>query len=174
MLITPYEQVKGYDFIGTNIIHKSVKLGRNVQIGAYCIIEEDVEIGDNVNIQNYVLLKKGTKIGNDCYIDSYVRSSGDNKIGNGCTIRFGATVARMVFVGNNVFISPNVMTVYSLPNGEKSSGTYLLDDCFIGTAAVIGPGVTIGKGVIVGTNSFAKNDCINGKVFAGTPAKKIK
>jgi UDP-N-acetylglucosamine acyltransferase len=163
----------GYNAVRTNIIHKSFKHGENLKIGAFCIIEEDVIIGDNVEIQNYVLLRKGTRIGNNCYIDSYVRSSGDNIIGNNVTLRFGSTIARKVFVGNDVFISPNVMTVFSLPDGSKSKGTFIKNGAFIGTAAVIGPSVIIGEDVIIGTNSFVNRDCMEG-VYAGVPAKKIR
>ena len=163
----------GYVKIGNNIVHKSFKYGKNCNIGCFCVIEEDVIVGDNVDIQNYVLLKKGTRIGNNCYVDSYFRSSGDNVIGNNVTLRFGSTIARKVFVEDDVFIAPNVMTVYSLPDGSVSKGTFIKKGAFIGTAAVLAPNITIGEGVIIGTNSFVNKDCFGG-VYAGNPAKKIR
>jgi len=164
----------GYHLIGTNLIHKSFIHGENCKIGDYCVIEEGCIIGDNVDIQNHVLLKKNTKIGNDCYVDSYFRSSGDNKIGNNVTLRFGSTIARLVFVGNDVFISPNVMTVYSLPDGTKSAGTYIGDGAFIGTAAVLAPNIKIQPGAIVGANSFVNKSILEKAIYAGNPAKKIR
>lgn len=157
-----------------NEIHSSFKHGKNFKIGHFCVIEEDVIVGDDVNIQNFVLLKKGTRIGNNVYVDSYFRSSGDNQIGNNVTLRFGSTVARRVTVEDDVFISPNVMTVYSLPDGSQSSGTLIKKGAFLATAAVIGPNVTIGEGVIIGANSYVSKDCTEGKVYAGTPARKIR
>jgi UDP-N-acetylglucosamine acyltransferase len=157
-----------------NVIGEGVEVGTNVKIGHNCIIEEDVIVGDNVDIQNFVLLKKGTRIGNNCYVDSYFRSSGDNEIGNDVILRFGSTIARKVFVGNHVFISPNVMTVYSLPDGSKSAGTYIRDDAFIGTAAVLAPNVTIGEGVIVGANSFVNKNLLVKGIYVGNPVRKIK
>jgi len=165
---------QGYHQIGTNWIHNSFKYGKNCKIGDYCVIEEGCEVGDNVDIQNFVLLKKNTKIGNDCYVDSYFRSSGDNVIGNGCILRFGSTIARKVFLGDNVFISPNVMTVYSLPDGSKSSKTVINDDCFIGTAAVISPNIEIVKGCIIGANSFINKSCYERGIYVGNPAKKLR
>ena len=55
-----------------NIISEKATIGKNVQMGAFCIIEDDVVIGDNTIVKNYVELRKGTIIGSDCYIDSRV------------------------------------------------------------------------------------------------------
>jgi len=159
-----------------NIIHESFKHGDNFRIGHFCIIEEDVVVGDNVNIQNYVLLKKGTKIGNDVYVDSYVRSSGDNKIGNNVTLRFGATIAREVTIGDGVFISPNVMTIYSDHAGKAMPGTEIGDGVHIGTAAVIGPAVYIRDRAVVGAMAFVKAnaDLDADGIYIGIPAKKLE
>lgn len=121
-----------------------------------------------------MLLKSKTKIGNNCYIDSYFRSSGENKICNNVTLRFGSTIARNVYVEDNVFISPNVMTIYSLPNGKKNTATYIRSRAFIGTAAVIAPNIVIGTGCIIGANSFVNESCYEKGVYAGNPAKLIR
>lgn len=164
----------GYRQIGTNLIHESFLYGKNFKIGDYCIIEEGCIVGSNVDMQNHVLLKKNTVIGDNCYVDSYFRSSGDNEIGNGVTLRFGSTIARKVFVRDNVFISPNVMTVYSLPDGTKSAATVIGEDCFIGTAAVLAPNITIKAGAIVGANSFVNKSILERAIYAGNPAKQIR
>jgi len=157
-----------------NSIHKSFKHGMNCSFGKFCIIEEDVIIGNNVTIENYVLLKKGTRIGNDCFIDSYVRSSGENKIGNKCTIRYGATIAKDVFIADGVFISPNVMTIYSDPNGNHGISTYIGNNVFIGTAAVIRNSITITDDVVIGAMSYVNMDCKkHGGLYVGQPAKLI-
>lgn len=157
-----------------NNIHDSFKHGKNLKLGSFNVIEEDVIVGDNVDIQNYVLLKKGTRIGNDCYVDSYFRSSGDNEIGNNVTLRFGSTIARKVIIKDNVFISPNVMTVYSLPGGRESIVTIIGEGCFIGTAAVLAPNVTIRPGCIVGANSFVNKPLVEKGIYVGNPAKLIR
>ena len=157
-----------------NQIHESFKHGKNLKIGYFNVIEEDVIVGDNVDIQNYVLLKKGTRIGDNCYVDSYFRSSGDNEIGNNVTLRFGSTIARKVHVGDGAFISPNVMTVYSLPDGSKSEGTIIGANAFIGTAVVLAPNIVIVEGVVVGANSFVNKSLMEKAIYAGNPAKKIR
>ena len=157
-----------------NQIDKSFIHGKNFKIGNFCVIDEDVIVGDNVIIENYVLLKKGTIIGDNCFIDSYARSSGDNEIGDHCTIRYGATIAKNVIIDDNVFISPNVMTIYSDPNGLHGKPTYIKTNAFIGTAAVLKNSITINCGVVIGAMSYVNMDCkeANG-IYVGQPAKLI-
>jgi len=157
-----------------NQIDKSFKPGNNFKIGNFCVIEEDVVIGDNVIIENYVLLKKGTIIGDNCFIDSYVRSSGQNSIGNNCTIRYGTTIAKDVYIANDVFVSPNVMTIYSDPSGNHNNPTHIGDNSFIGTAAVINSGIEIVENVIVGAMSYVNMNCTKEDgIYVGQPAKLI-
>lgn len=157
-----------------NVIAADFKHGKNFQIGHHCVIHEGCEVGDNVQIENFVLLKKGTKIGNDVFVDSYVKSSGDNHIGSNVTLRFNATVAREVTVEDDVFISPNVMTIYSTHEGEKRGGTRIMKGAFIGTSAVIGPNVHIGQNAVVGALSYVHKDCDANGIYTGTPAIKVK
>lgn len=157
-----------------NVIPYGFKYGENFEIGDFVKIEDDVIVGDNVTIGNYVLLKKGTRIGDNCFIDSYVRSSGDNVIGNNCTIRYGATIAKQVIIADNVFISPNVMTIYTDHNGVPSNPTYIADGAFIGTAAVLKNGITINRNVVIGAMSYVNMNCeIMGGIYVGQPVKYI-
>ena len=158
----------------SNIIAPDFKHGKNFKIGHHCIIQEGCEVGDDVTIEHFVLLKKGTKIGSNVYVDSYVKSSGSNRIGSNVTLRFNSTIAREVTVGDDVFISPNVMTIYSTHEGEKKGGTDIGDGAFIGTNAVLGPRVKIGKHTVVGAMSYVIKDCEDNAIYVGIPAKKVK
>ena len=162
-----------YLFRNFSVIHSSFKHGKNFKMGYFNRIEKDVIIGNKVDIQNFVLLKKNTVIGDNVYVDSYFRSSGDNCIGNNVTLRFGSTIARKVYIGNNVFISPNVMSIYSKHTGEKSEGTYIEDEAFIGTAAVLGPNIRVGKNVTIGSMAYVSKDCLEEGIYVGIPAKKL-
>lgn len=157
----------------TSIIDPSFKHGSNFQIGHYCVIEKNVLVGNDIKICNFVLLKEGTTIGNNCFLDSYFRSSGHNKIGNNVTLRFGSTIARNVHLEDDVFISPNVMTVFTLPDGTQSTLTLIKKGAYIGTAAIIGPSVVIGPGVIIAANSYVNTHCLTKGLYAGSPAKRI-
>lgn len=158
-----------------NKIAKDFKCGKKVRIGGFCIIRDNCIIGHNVTINHFVLLKEGTKIGNNCYIDSFVRSSGFNQIGNNVTIRFGSTIARNVIIADNVFISPNVMTIYSDHKGKKSKGFIVIGKgTFIGTNAVIQAGVKIAPKTVVGALSLVTKDILEPGIYTGIPAKKVK
>jgi UDP-N-acetylglucosamine acyltransferase len=52
----------------TAIVSSKARIGDNVRIGAYSIIEDDVEIGDNTIIRSSVVLANGARIGKDVEI----------------------------------------------------------------------------------------------------------
>ncbi len=58
------------------IIDQSVKLGKNVSIGPYCVIGKNVEIGDNVIIGSNTVIEYA-KIGKNCKIGSNVTIGGE-------------------------------------------------------------------------------------------------
>jgi UDP-3-O-[3-hydroxymyristoyl] glucosamine N-acyltransferase len=71
----------------TAFVDPTAKLGKNVYIGHYTIIEEGAEIGDNTTISGHCFIGPGVKIGNNSRIDSNV------------TINFA-------IIGNDVVILP--------------------------------------------------------------------
>jgi acetyltransferase-like isoleucine patch superfamily enzyme len=156
------------------VIADDFQHGARFKMGHYCIIEENCVVGDDVTLGHFVLLKKGTVIGDRVFVDSYVKSSGDNQIGDDVVLRFNATIAREVTVENGVFISPNVMTVYSTHERERKGGTIIGADSHIGTNAVIGPGVEIAPGTVVGALAYVNRDTEEDRIYIGIPAKRMK
>jgi UDP-2-acetamido-3-amino-2,3-dideoxy-glucuronate N-acetyltransferase len=148
--------------------------GENFSMGNYCVIQEGCKVGDNVRLEHFVLLKKGTEIGDDVYVDSYVKSSGGNRVGSRVTLRFNATIAREVTVEDDVFISPNVMTIYKDHEGQACPGTVIGKGSHIGTNAVIGPSVKIAPGSVVGALAFVGRDIETPGIYVGIPAKKLR
>jgi UDP-3-O-[3-hydroxymyristoyl] glucosamine N-acyltransferase len=73
-------------------IHPTVKIGKNVFIGAFCSIEENVEIGDNSKIYTQVFIGKDTKIGNDCEINPGVKIYNRSVLGDRVTIHSNAVI----------------------------------------------------------------------------------
>jgi len=47
------------------IVSKKAKIGKNVEIGPWCVIEDDVAIGDNTKLWQNVYVAAGTTIGKD-------------------------------------------------------------------------------------------------------------
>jgi UDP-N-acetylglucosamine acyltransferase len=58
----------------TAAISPDAKIGSNVEIGAFSVIEDHVEIGDN------------------CYIDAHVKVARYTKVGQGCRFYYGALI----------------------------------------------------------------------------------
>lgn len=53
----------------TAVIAKTAKIGNNVAIGHYSIIEDNVEIGNNTIIGHGTVIHEGTVIGDNCLIE---------------------------------------------------------------------------------------------------------
>ena len=172
-----------------NIIHPSFNHGRNFKIGSFCIIGKNVVAGDSVTVgdyckimdkcqigdgtllKDYVRFAPKTVIGKNCVVDSAVKSSGQNVIGNNVTLRYDAIIAREVTIEDNVFISPQVMTIYKTHIGEKMGGIHIMKGAFIGTNAVLSNGVKIGPGVIIGAKALVTKNCLQPGIYIGVPAK---
>jgi len=163
-----------YRFGAGCVVADDFQYGSNLEMGCYCVIGEGCKVGNNVKLGNFVLLKPGTVIGDDTFVDSYGKSSGQNKIGSNVTLRFNATIAREVTVGDGAFVAPNVMTIYSTHENVTVGGTVIGAGAYIGTNAVIGPGIKIAAGSIIGALSFVNKDIEQPGIYVGAPARKIK
>ncbi len=150
-----------------NVMEKGVKLGSRVRIHHHIVLEEDVIIGSDCEVLPFTHLRARTVIGNGCKIDSHVISSGDNTVGEHCKIRYNSVLCRGIKIGNYVFISPNVMTIYL--DHEQNQGNQIVigDNVFIGTGAIINAGVTIGEGAIIGAMSLILRDVDPGEKVMG-------
>jgi len=156
------------------LVAEDFQFGANLKLGNYVIIEPGCVVGDDVTMGHFVLLKKDTKIGSRVFVDSYVKSSGENQIGSDVTLRFNCTIARGVTVEDGVFISPNVMTIYSTHQGEKRAGTVIGANSHIGTNVVLGPAVQIAPGTVVGALAYVNKDIPEPGIYVGVPARCVK
>jgi len=76
----------------TAIIPDSVKLGKEISIGAYVVLEENVKIGDRTSILPLACVNEGACIGNDCLIYPHVTIREKCEIGDGVIIHSGAVI----------------------------------------------------------------------------------
>jgi|GEM_PF-382296 len=173
-----------------NFVSEKAKIGNNVQIGMFTIVEEDVIIGDNViiehhcvikknviigantRVKNYVELRENTTVGESCTIDSRVSSSGNCKIGNNVTLRYDTIIARGVEIGDNTYVCPRVMTNNLNTSHAQIGGAKIGANCFIGTNAVLQHGITLGDNVTIGSMAFVNKDCEANATYIGIPATK--
>lgn len=125
----------------TAIVSSKAKIGNNVSIGAFTIIEDDVVIGDNNEIRNSVTIANGTRIGND------------NRIHAGAVIgtepqdlKFDAKQPTLCIIGNRNTIREFVtMNRGTHASGETRIGddsllmsyVHVAHDCHFGSHNVI-------------------------------------
>jgi acetyltransferase-like isoleucine patch superfamily enzyme len=131
----------------------------NLAVGSGTVIERD----GILNVHGFC------EIGNDAYISA----------------RFLLGCSKLVTIGNNVAIGPNVVIVdtnkvYSnlkIPISEQggvSKEVRIGDNCWIGANSTILPGTILGKHVIVGAGSVVRGTFPDYVLLAGMPAKIIR
>lgn len=76
----------------TALVSPSAVIGRNVSLGAFCIIEEDVEIGEDTIIREHTTVGRNTKVGKNCQIGNNVTITHNLTIGNEVIIQPGSVI----------------------------------------------------------------------------------
>ncbi len=127
-------------------VEASARLGIDVKVGPFAVIEGDSEVGDNTEIMGHVQILAGTKIGSACRVHhgavvggvpqdiSYSGGGGGVAVGDGAVLREFVTVNR----------------------GTKQAGTvvgskaYLMAYCHVGHDGVVGDEVILANGVQLG------------------------
>jgi len=140
----------------------NVKIGKNVIIGPYAIIEENVTIGDGCIIKAHVLIGARTTLGKNCrlfngavvgeipqdlkYADEETETIlGDNVIVREyCTIHRGTTDRWKTTIGNNVLIMAYTHIGHDCQIGEN---VIIANSCNMGGHVEIGDFVIIGGAV---------------------------
>ena len=88
-----YQPYKPHPIIHpTAIIDSTAKVGKDVYIGAYVVIEQNVTIGDRSAIHPHVTIYPDVAIGNDTILYSNCTVQERSQIGSNCVIHSGAVV----------------------------------------------------------------------------------
>jgi UDP-N-acetylglucosamine acyltransferase len=182
----------------TSIVGSKAKLGDNITIGAYTIIEDDVEIGDDCNIGTHVVIYDGARIG--YRVSIYQGASVANKpqdlkfggekslfiIGDDTVVREFATLHRGTSDTGKSQVGKNcLLMAYShiphdcvvgdncvIANGVQIAGhTEVGDWVIIGGLATVHQFVIIGDHVMIGGVSKIRQDVPPFIVVAHEPAK---
>ena len=131
----------------TAIIDSKARIGDNVSIGAFSIVEADVEIGDGTSIASHVVLNDGTRIGKNCTIHKGaivasvpqdLKFGGEESlfiIGDNTTIREFATLNR----GTNELGKSQIGS-----NCLLMAYTHVAHDCVVGDNVIMANGVQLG------------------------------
>jgi len=109
-------------FHKTAIIDNNARIGSNVTVGAYSIIEKNVFIDDNTIIHPYVHIKSETKIGKNNKIfqgsvlgedpqdlkydgeKTYLEIGDNNIIRENCTLNKGTSHSDKTIIGNDCLL----------------------------------------------------------------------
>lgn len=168
----------------TALVSPEAKLGENVKIGAFSIIEDDVEIGDNTVVRSSVVIANGSRIGKDCLIChgavigtepqdlKYANERTYAKIGDRNTIREYATINRGTTATYETRVGSDCLIM---------TYCHIAHDCHIGNNIVmsnvtqLGGHVTMEDWVITGGVVKIHQFCTVGKhTMIGADVKIVK
>jgi UDP-N-acetylglucosamine acyltransferase len=170
---------------GLRVIHPNAKIGQNVTIGPFTLIEEDVVIGDNCWIGNNVSILNGARIGDNCRIFpgavvsaipqdlKYKGESTTLQIGNNviirecCTLNRGTSAANTTFIGDNCLLMAYVHVAHDcmiaenciLANNVTLAGHIEIDKyARLGGMVAVHQFVRIGEQTMIGGGSLVRKD----------------
>ena len=135
-------------------IHPGAKIGNNVHIGPFTVIEENVVIGDNCRIGSNVHIFNGARIGDGVQIFPFSSISATPQsmkreeekaileIGNGTLIRESCTINR----GNPLFGGKTTIG----ENCLLMAYVHVAHDCHVGNNCVLANNVTLAGHIEVG------------------------
>jgi UDP-3-O-[3-hydroxymyristoyl] glucosamine N-acyltransferase len=93
-LLELYNQIK-LDRKGISplaFIAPGAKIGKDVYIGEFAVVESNVTLGDHTRIYPQVYVGENTKIGQNTTLFAGVKVYSDNVIGNNCTLHSGVVI----------------------------------------------------------------------------------
>ena len=73
-------------------VSEKAKIGNNVYIGPFSVIEDGAVVGDNTQIYPHVIVGEGASIGSDCVLYPHVTIYYGCKVGNRCILHAGSVV----------------------------------------------------------------------------------
>ncbi len=149
-LFAPPEPVRAPGVHPTAIIDPSVKLGENVHIGAFTVIEKGTEIAANAVIEAQVFIGEGCRVGARTHIYPQVTLREGTVVGADCILHCGVRLG-----GDG----------YGFNNGRREDGSVYIEK--IPQLGI----VEIGDGVEIGSNTTIDRARI-GRTYIG-PMTKI-
>jgi UDP-N-acetylglucosamine acyltransferase len=142
----------------TSIVDTKAKLGKNVQIGPFCIIGPDVVLDDNVELKSHIVITGHTIIGENTVIYPFASigfNSQDDRTPTG-------EVTKVIIGKNNIIreyvtIQPgtttakrnNLVTIVG-DNNLLMLGTHIAHDCVVGSNTIFANNATLAGHVVVG------------------------
>ncbi len=154
------------------IVGSNVKLGADVEIGPFCIIEDDVTIGDGCRLESHVTIKQGATLGQENLLCSgaviggmpqhtaVTGRCGQVVIGDKNTFRENTTVHRAMkeseatTIGNENFFMVNAHIAHDCSVGNLNvlvNNVMLAGHVKLGNRAILGGGTGVHQFCRVGS-----------------------
>ena len=174
------------------------KLGANVTVGPYAIIEDDVQIGDNCNVAAHVVIKQHTTIGARNRIfehsviggepqdvkfkneRSYLHLGDDNLIREFCTLHRACGEDQITRVGSRNFFMVGVHIAHNCSIGDDNifanevalAGHIVIEDhVFLSNNVGAHQFVRMGRYAMVGGKSKIVQDVLPFFITDGNPSR---
>ncbi len=185
----PKEDKKG-EISSQSAIHPSVKIGNNVNIGPFVVIEEGAEIGDNTSFQAQVFIGKNAKIGDNCTFFSGVKIYHDCEVGGNCILHANVVIGgdgfgfapeadgsfkKVAQIGNVIIEDDVEVGANSTIDRATMGSTIIRQGVKLDNLIMIAHNVEIGKNTVIaaqtgvaGSTKIGENCMIGGQVgFVG-------
>lgn len=110
------------------LIHPSVRLNNNIEIGKGNIIYPGVIMTVNIKIGNHVIISPKCGIGHDTVIEDYVtllwnvNVSGAERIRQGATLGSGCTIIQGLEIGKNSFVGAGAVVIRDVAENKTAVG----------------------------------------------------
>ena len=137
------------------LVDPSAKLGQDVQIGPFCVVEEDVSIGDGTILEARVTIKKGTIVGKNNHIFEGATIGGLPQCVGLSEEDCGGTI-----VGDGNVIRENV-TIHRSMHAQDT--TVVGDDCMLMANVHIAHDCHVANEVIMANNAMLAGHCSIGR-----------
>jgi len=134
-------------------VHPSAKLGDEVEIGPYAVVEAGAVIGDRTRIGAHAIIGENTCIGQDCRIFPHavvglepqdLKFKGEKtylKVGDGTVIREFATLNRGTAAGHRETVVGRECFIMAY--------AHVAHDCFLGERVILANGATLAGHIII-------------------------
>ncbi len=76
----------------TAVVHNSAKIGTNVHVGPYVVIDEDVELGANAVLLAHVVIYRGAKIGDNFFAHAHAVVREHCRVGKNVILQNGVVI----------------------------------------------------------------------------------
>ncbi|MFZ0032266.1 MAG: acyl-ACP--UDP-N-acetylglucosamine O-acyltransferase [Candidatus Cybelea sp.] len=122
----------------TAIVHPAAEIGKNVEVGPFCVVGEHVSIGASTILQAHVIVNGWTEIGEDCLLYPYCT------IGAASQDRKYAGERAYTRIGNRTILREYVSIQRATGHDEMTS---VGDDCLLLAYTHIAHNCILGNGV---------------------------